>query len=57
MKGENLLKLSKMLTPRGLGVKISKNPILKKELYNLTSTAEYHRKRIETSLLLYRGFC
>ncbi|WP_457639412.1 DUF7487 domain-containing protein [Persephonella sp.] len=37
MKGENLLKLSKMLTPRGLGVKISKNPILKKELYNLTS--------------------
>ncbi len=37
MRGENLIKLSKMLTPRGLGVKVSKSPILKKELYELTS--------------------
>ncbi|ACO03710.1 hypothetical protein PERMA_0550 [Persephonella marina EX-H1] len=37
MRGENLIKLSKMLTPRGLGVKVSKSPILKKKLYELTS--------------------
>ncbi len=37
MKKENLLKLSETLTPRGLGVKIAKNPSLKDELYRLTS--------------------
>ncbi len=37
MKKESILELSKKLTPRGLGVKVSKNPHLKKELYRLTS--------------------
>ncbi len=37
MEKENLLELSKTLTPRGLGVKISKNPALKEKLYELTS--------------------
>lgn len=33
----DLLTLAKQLTPRGLGIKLSKNPNLKKELYKLTS--------------------
>jgi endogenous inhibitor of DNA gyrase (YacG/DUF329 family)/very-short-patch-repair endonuclease len=36
MKEYNLLQLSKKLTSRGLGIKISKNPVLKEELLKLT---------------------